>query len=79
MRADNQLSLTTIVLAAAGLVLAAAVIVSVRTYLGFRRYKKPLLEVDATLIYSFTHYLRLVVFPRLAYRIRAKLPSKGRS
>lgn len=73
------MSLTVLSMGIVGLLIFAALVTLLVTFVGYRRYKQPLLEVDSTLKYSFTHYLHLVVLPRLAYRIRAKLPSKGRS
>lgn len=56
--------------------LAAGLVTVFAVYLGYLRHRKPLLEVDATIDYSFSHYLHLVVFPRLAYRIHAAFSRK---
>ena len=78
MYRGSQVSSGLIVLLVIGALLAAGAVVSFVTYLGYRRYKKPLLEVDATLRYSFSHYLKLVVLPKMAYRFRTKFSRKYR-
>ncbi len=78
MSGDSQLSLSLVSLLLVGGLLVVFLITFGVTYSGYRRYKKPLLEVDASVQYSFTHYLQLVVFPRLAYRIHDKFPGKSR-
>jgi hypothetical protein len=71
---DSSLALLLVV----GTFIAAGLLVTGILFGGYRRYKKPLLEVDATLKYSFSHYLKLVVLPQVAYRLRTKFSRKYR-
>ncbi len=49
------------------------------TYYDYRRHKRPLMDVDNSIRYSYTylHHLRTVSVPTVKYRISTRLPDKA--
>lgn len=45
------------------------VLVVASVHLDYRRHKRPLTEIDPSVVYSFWHHLRVVTIPRLRYRL----------
>ncbi len=62
---------------AAGAALAVLVaVLFISSYSDYLRHRRPLIEVDPLVHYSYFHHLFVVTVPRLRYRLQSRLPRR---
>ncbi len=73
----GQLAKTGIILAVATPLGLLLVVAAVYTFYDYRRHRKPLLEVDEGVDYSYLHHLRMVSIPLVRYRLSFSISRLG--